>query len=68
MKLKLEIELGNDAMTTPLDVLEAVGRSLDNRISDDEPLTTGLRNIIRDVNGNTVGSWYIIDLQTEKRS
>jgi hypothetical protein len=68
MKLKLEIELGNDAMTTPLDVLEAVGRSLDNRINDDEPLTTGLRNIVRDVNGNTVGSWHVIDIQTEKRS
>ena len=68
MKLKLEIELGNDTMTTTLDVLEAVGRSLDNRISDDEPLTTGLRNIIRDVNGNTVGSWYVINLLTEKRN
>jgi len=68
MKLKLEIELGNDTMSTTLDVLEAVGRSLDNRINDDEPLTKGLSNIIRDVNGNTVGNWYVINLQTEKRS
>lgn len=55
-KLKLEIEIGNDAMQTRLDVAEALER-VAIRLK-----TFGLDRAsskILDVNGNTVGKWQI---------
>ena len=50
-KFTLEIEMGNDAMRTPLQVSAAIGivrTAIAAGRSD---------GIIRDVNGNTVGRW-----------
>ena len=51
MKFKLEIELGNEAMQDCSDVhdaLQDVSRSVAEGLQSDN---------IRDINGNTVGSW-----------
>lgn len=55
MKFKLEIELGNAAMLTAENVAGAL-----NRVSyelDTSETPGGLSGNIRDINGNTVGSW-----------
>jgi hypothetical protein len=57
MKFKLEINLDNDAMQTPQDIQEAIARcawpTLD---ADDLAVDSG---IITNLNGNTVGNWYV---------
>ena len=58
MEFTLTITLGNDAMNTPGDV----GNALDDLagvigFGDDGPIPPGLKGLIRDDNGNTVGHW-----------
>jgi hypothetical protein len=58
MKFVLEVELGNDAMQTGSDVLNALSDSL----KDEEtlPLEVGVGGRLWDENGNTVGKWEVI--------
>lgn len=57
MDFKLTIKLGNAAMQTPDDVAEAL-RKLAAKMDHTE--FSGLEfGSIRDVNGNTVGSWEL---------
>jgi hypothetical protein len=51
-KFILTIELGNDAMQTEMDIANAL-REIASRIT----LTGKDGGVIRDENGNTVGSW-----------
>jgi hypothetical protein len=63
MKLTIEIELGNEAMTMPVEVVDAINRSLANHASARQdgwqPLAAGDRHLISDINGNRVGSWQV---------
>lgn len=54
----LSIELGNDAMTDPLDVANAL-REVAGRIEGAFNLTRGDDGFVRDENGNTVGRWAV---------
>lgn len=61
MKFILEIELGNDAMESGSDVGEALineGRKLASCWSE-ELLRKGDDARIKDINGDTIGSWRI---------
>jgi hypothetical protein len=61
MKFTLEIELGNDAMSTPADIAGAL-RDLAGRLEGTDTLGiryTGHGDTIRDANNNTVGSWDV---------
>lgn len=60
MKLRVEIELGNDAMQTPGDVLRALNVYLGIR-DQTSPLEAGEDGAVGDVNGNTVGHWEVTD-------
>ena len=51
---KLEIQLGNDAMRTPANVSAALKEVCHRMPKGAEA------GIIRDVNGNTVGSWEFV--------
>lgn len=53
MAFSLRIELGNDAMQTPEDIVEAL-RSVARKLEGGDTEGT-----IRDLNGNTVGSFEI---------
>lgn len=57
MKVTIEIDLGNEAMQTALDVSEAVAESLD--VGYDATLVAGMTGAMRDCNGNTVGRWAV---------
>lgn len=64
MKLKIEIEIGNEAMQTGTDLARAVKRvakSIDNIFEGGEPISHGLlgSSTVRDDNGNRVGGWTI---------
>lgn len=61
MRFKLEIELGNDAMQTPMDVAMAL-TSLADRLTASPP-TEG---VIRDENGNPVGRWSFEDEEPDR--
>jgi DUF917 family protein len=59
MEFTLTIQLGNAAMQTGEDVAEALARVADS-------LQGGVQSgTIRDVNGNTVGSWDLPELPPE---
>lgn len=63
MKFILEIELGNDAMVTGNDVAWALGEAA-HRLKmgiDRDPLKASNYCRIRDINGNIVGKWEVID-------
>lgn len=61
MKFKLEIELGNDMMNSPTDVSVALlDIALQVRRLDELRLGPGPRGI-KDDNGNSVGSWEVVD-------
>lgn len=65
MRFVLEIELGNDAMTDPPHVGDALV-SLGNRLRDiSGAFGPEEEGTLRDINGNTVGSWAI---ESEKTS
>lgn len=53
MKFVLEIELGNDAMRSCYHVAKAL-HDITKRLKD----TGDMEGKIRDINGNTVGSFY----------
>ena len=57
----LTIELGNDAMRSPAELLAAVELSMRDVVAfwDDGPLSPGEYGRIRDENGNTVGNWEV---------
>lgn len=62
MKLTITITLGNDAMRTPRQALDAVRRAFHADMSADEPLdqqVTPIEGKLRDDNGNTVGSYAV---------
>lgn len=67
MKLQLEVELGNDAMSDLVDVKRAVAASLDAAESalgfsgDSSTLRVGDSFHVRDGNGNTVGRWEVVE-------
>ena len=58
MKFTLEIELGNDAMQTYGEVLDAAIASTPGYESGIEILPNEC-GTIRDINGNTVGKWEV---------
>jgi hypothetical protein len=63
MKVRIEIELGNDAMRTGYDVswaLEWLARTLDDRVGDDE-LAVRDGCPIHDPNGDTVGYLEVLE-------
>lgn len=60
MKIMLELELGNDAMQTPYDVVTSIRNSLfahDNPRT--EPMANGEQGALFDGNGNSVGTWIV---------
>lgn len=59
MRLRIEIELGNDAMQTGSNVIESIVRS---RLSatGSEPFQEGEKGKLFDANGNNVGYWRVI--------
>ena len=63
MKLVITIALGNDAMRTPRDVAEAVSRHMKRLGSKpfEDFETDWPSGPIRDVNGNKVGEWEVLD-------
>ena len=54
-KFTLEIELGNEAMESHADIVDALNRVAFEMLSPAQP-TSGA---IRDINGNKVGGWRI---------
>ena len=60
MKFTLEIELGNDAMQTGLDVAQALDEVCAG-INTDGPWKVGESDTICDANGNVVGKWTVSD-------
>lgn len=65
MKFTVEIELGNDGMQTADDVAQALYATADRivDVTGSDPLTDHVREFrnIRDLNGNTVGLWQIVE-------
>ena len=59
MEFTLEITLGNAVMQTSDDVAEALGGVADSLLAGVQSGT------IRDINGNTVGSWNLPTLPPE---
>lgn len=59
MKLKLSLDLGNDAMTTGNDVGELIKKFSTRLIDDfgDNRPTIGDTGSLIDINGNAVGTW-----------
>ncbi len=60
MKLTITLDLGNDAMKTPRQALDAIRRAFVRDLSADEPVdqqVTPIEGKLRDDNGNTVGSY-----------
>lgn len=64
MRFTLEIELGNEAMQTQADVREAIRKTFS---VEAESITLYPRDgqIIRDLNGNTVGKWEVTETPAE---
>ncbi len=64
MKFTLEIELGDEAMQTYNDIGYALQQTaaVMFRHDQDEPVESS--NPIRDLNGNIVGGWVVIDERT----
>jgi hypothetical protein len=59
---KMEVELGNEAMQSGLDVAHALVRTagrIDRAVGRD-PLASGEQGVVMDANGNTVGSWEVV--------
>ena len=61
MKLKVEIEIGNDAMLEGVDISAALVRVANKlRYYTASELKGGLGEFISDENGNRVGRWWVI--------
>jgi hypothetical protein len=61
MQVRVEIELGNDAMQTKAEIGEAVNRAMIWGGSPLDPATVGESGAITDWNGNTVGKWEVVE-------
>ena len=68
-KFTLSIDLGNEAMSTPDDVRNALLKVADLLLKFDRTPDTewsqydGLSHSIRDTNGNRVGEWLVEDVE-----
>jgi hypothetical protein len=60
MRIVIEVEVGNEAMTHPADIGATLRRAA-SRIGN-ERLELGDTARILDLNGNTVGHWEVIDV------
>lgn len=61
LQVVLEVDLGNEGMSTPSDVSNALQRSLARAACGlFEPLGLGNEGRVLDGNGNTVGSWQVV--------
>lgn len=60
MKIIIAIELGNEAMRTSSDVVDAVERAFQG-LDPHVPLEEGDSIWVKDLNGNTVGDWIVVD-------
>ncbi len=60
MKFTLEIELGNDAMQTGDDIRQIL-RNVAHIMRISDLPNVGDEGAFRDVNGNTVGKWEVVD-------
>lgn len=61
MLLNIQIKLGNEAMLTGGDVESCIRRS---KLSDKyayQELSDGDSGVLRDTNGNVVGSWIVVE-------
>ena len=58
-QLTVTLDLGNEAMQTPTDVVEALERSLKHPGYEHEPLKSGDYGPLTDLNGNAVGFWQV---------
>jgi hypothetical protein len=58
-RLIIEIELGNDAMVNAKQVERCLTHS--RMLAGDEDYTAGEKGNLRDENGNTVGSWRVVE-------
>lgn len=59
-KFVIEIDLGNDAMQTANHVVNAISQSVLKQASSMfDPLNQHEAGAIRDVHGNTVGTWRV---------
>lgn len=60
MKLTITIDMGNDAMRTPRQALDAIRAAFVTKLRAHDPIdqeVTPVEGKIRDENGNTVGSY-----------
>ena len=62
MKFKLEIELGNDAMQTYEDVVSSL-IACQQTVAEYRKLHVGDARKVRDINGNTVGKWEVVEVK-----
>lgn len=66
VKLKIEISIGNDACSTPEQVAEVLATTiqvLGIHTTFESLMRYGYERRIRDINGNTVGKYWIDDLE-----
>lgn len=61
MKFTLEITLGNEAMQSADDVLDAFKESVERLWEPGADLMQGDSGRLMDENGNTVGSWRVTE-------
>lgn len=59
MRLYISIELGNEAMQTLTDASVAITKATLRH--GDAELVAGDSGALRDINGNTVGKWEVIE-------
>jgi len=59
MRFTLDITLGNEAMQTAEDIATALAKLGEQLATFDESNWPGTEGIIRDENGNTVGTWQV---------
>jgi hypothetical protein len=62
MRIVIAIDLGNEAMQTMQDVADALAKCLTASTDMNEPLLMNESGRVRDLNGNTVGAWEVVDL------
>ena len=64
MKLRIEVEIGNDAMRTKAELVQAVlkiRRQLKRDLNLRDKRHGANRGSVLDVNGNTVGRWEVAE-------
>lgn len=58
-KFILEIDLGNEAMLTPIQIRNALAKTV-QQFPYDEPTASTVHGKIRDINGNVVGKYEVV--------